>query len=156
MMTKVSISPADPASPAAHSMMAALWEEIQLRYGFEAPMPFSSEAFTGPRSGFWLAFVNDEPVGSIAISPLSDREAELDMMYVAPSARGTGIAHELLMQLETFAREKNFELIKLRTGTPQPEALRFYEKEGFRLTPVYGRWIGDDTALCLEKKLSRN
>ncbi len=153
MMTKVSISPADPASPAAHSMMTALWEEIQTRYDFKAPMPFTADVFTGPRSGFWLAFVNDEPVGSIAISPLNDQDAELDMMYVAPSARGTGIAHELLMQLETFAREKNFKLIKLRTGAPQPEALRFYDKEGFSSTPVYGKWIGDDTAQCLEKKL---
>lgn len=153
MMTKVSISPADPASPAANSIMAALWDEIQKRYGFEAPMPFSVAAFTGPRSQFWLAFINDQPVGSIAISPLSDTEAELDMMYVAPSARGTGIAHELLMHLEAFAREKNFELIKLRTGTPQPEAIRFYDKEGFSPTPVYGKWMGDDTALCLEKKL---
>jgi GNAT superfamily N-acetyltransferase len=153
MTNKTIIEKIDPASPAALQMMDALWEEIQTRYEFRAPNPFDPVSFTGPRAGFWVAFFNKELVGSIAISPLSGQEAELDIMYVAPSCRGTGLAHELLIVLEQFARENNFKLVKLRTGLPQPEALRFYEKEGFYQIPLFGRWIGDDTALCFEKKI---
>jgi GNAT superfamily N-acetyltransferase len=153
MTDNVTIEKVDPASGAARQMMDALWTEIQQRYAFEAPNPFTASAFSGQGAGFWVAFVNNEPAGSIAISPLQKKEAELDIMYVIPRARGTGLAHALLMALETFAREQRYTAVKLRCGIPQPEALRFYEKEGFYAIPLFGKWVGDETALCFEKKI---
>ena len=153
MSSKANIKKVDPGSPAARLMMDALWEEIQIRYDFESSNPFDPVSFSDNRAGFWVAFVNHEPSGSIAISPLTEQEAELDIMYVSPSVRCTGIAHELLAVLEQHARENKFNIIKLRCGEPQPEALRFYEKEGFYPIPSFGRWVGDHTALCFEKKL---
>ena len=99
-----------------------------------------------------IAFANNEPVGSIAIVPLSEHEAELDIMYVVPSFRGSGIAKELMTALE-HAKENEFTIIKLRAGAPQPEALRFYEKMGFTQITAFGKWVNDATAACFEKKL---
>jgi GNAT superfamily N-acetyltransferase len=147
------IKKADPASPEARAMMEALWEEIETRYGFKAPNPFDPVCFEGTGSGFWIAFADNEPVGSIAIAPLSEHEAELDIMYVAPFFRGSGIAKELMASLEQHAKENDLTIIKLRAGLPQPEALRFYEKMGFTRIPAFGKWINDSTAICFEKKI---
>ncbi len=152
-MIKVTIQKTDAHSNAAQKMMNALWEEIQFRYDFRAPCPFNAADFSDHNACFWIASVNDEPAGSIAITPLSATEAELDIMYVIPAARGTGLAHELLTTLEQFAKDKKMKVIKLRCGAPQPEALSFYKKEGFRPVAAFGRWTTDDTALCFEKEL---
>ncbi|WP_031466775.1 GNAT family N-acetyltransferase [Sciscionella sediminilitoris] len=133
----------------AVAMMDALWEEIQLRYGFRAPNPMPATRF----DGFWLAFGQQGPVGSIAMAPLTDAAAELDVMYVVPGQRGTGLAAELLAVAEGFAIRRGIGTLRLRTGEPQPESMRFYVKSGFRPIPRYGKWAGDESARCFEKEL---
>jgi putative acetyltransferase len=134
-------------------MARALWDEIQRRYGFTAEDPFDPTAFTGRVGAFWIATDDGRAVGSIALRQLSDTEGELDVMYVAPEHRGTGVAQALLAALEERARAVGMSVVRLRAGEPQPEALRFYAAAGFTPIPPFGRWIGDDTARCFEKSL---
>jgi putative acetyltransferase len=152
---KIMISACDPFSPPARAMSDALWDEIQSRYGFSAANPLDPAAFTGPVGGFWVATDTDtgDPVGSIALRPLSGLAAELDVMYVTPRHRGSGVARALLATLEEHARAAGVSVVRLRAGEPQPEALRFYIAAGFMPIPPFGRWIGDDTARCFEKTL---
>jgi len=147
------IAPTDPRSEHARTMSEALWVEIQQRYGFEAPNPMDLSAYVGPVGGFWVATVADRPVGSVALSPLDHPAAELDVMYVAPDHRGAGVAQALLAVLEQHARGAGVEVVRLRAGEPQPEALRFYAASGFVPIPSFGRWVHDDTARCFEKAL---
>jgi putative acetyltransferase len=136
-------------------MAAALWDEIQRRYGFTGLDPYDPDAFAGPVGGFWLATgpESDDPVGSIALTPLSDGAAELDVMYVTTGCRGSGVAQGLLAVLERHARAAGITVVRLRAGEPQPEALRFYLAAGFSPIAPFGRWVGDDTARCFEKAL---
>ena len=92
----VQIAACDPASSAARAMGEALWEEIQRRYGFTAPYPFDPADYAGPVGGFCIALLDDRPVGSVALAERADGDAELDVMYVAPDARGAGVAQALL------------------------------------------------------------
>jgi putative acetyltransferase len=136
-------------------MSDALWAEVQLRYGFTAPNPFDPADFTPPVGGFWVATDADfKPVGSIALTPLDPPAAELDVMYVSAEHRGTGVAQMLLAALEAHAHDAGIEVLRLRAGEPQPEALRFYTAAGFVPIPPFGKWVGDDTARCFEKSLS--
>ncbi|TGL60630.1 GNAT family N-acetyltransferase [Leptospira sarikeiensis] len=153
MKQKIKIKLEDPNSKSAVSMMNALWEEIQTRYGFQAPNPMKGEDFQGPKTGFWIAESEENPIGSIAIVPWNDSVAELDVMYVDPKFRGTGVASDLIISLENFAKENGFTSIRLRAGAPQPEALRFYEKHGYSRIDSFGRWASDETAWCYEKKI---
>lgn len=143
----------DPAGTAARTMAAALWSEIQERYGFAAPDPFDPADFSAEGAGFWVAFDGERPIGSIGLLPLDEDAAELDVMYVVPAVRGAGVAQRLLAQLERHAVATGFARIRLRAGSPQPEAVRFYEKCGFGRIPAFGKWVGDDTAWCFEKPL---
>jgi putative acetyltransferase len=140
-----------PDSAPAHAMLAALWDEIQQRYEFTAPNVMTPQSFSDPRGGFWVAFAGDRPVGSIGLMPFSEDIAELDGMYVAPDFRGLGVAQQLMSTVEAHARQHGFAAIRLRTGGPQPEAVRFYQKVGFERIPPFGKWVEDETAWCFEK-----
>lgn len=149
----IDIVAAEPDGPHAARMAAELWAEIQHRYGFSAADPFDPAGFGAPHGGFWVALDGAEPVGSIALSPLDDGQAELDVMYVAPSHRRRGVAQALLAALETHARTVGLTDVVLRAGDPQPEALAFYRAAGFSPTARFGRWVDDDTAMCFRKQL---
>jgi putative acetyltransferase len=148
------VAACDPASIEAQAMSDALWAEIQRRYRFTAPNPFDPADFAGPIGGFWVARVDGMPVGSIALTPLESPAAELDVVYVAPDHRRGGVAQALLAALEEHARTAGITVLRLRAGEPQPEALRFYRAAGFAPIEPFGRWVGDDTARCLEKPLA--
>lgn len=135
-------------------MGAALWVEIQRRYGFEAPYPIDHSQFRGPRGGFWIAVERGQPVGSIALSALDETRGELDVMFIAANHRRRGFAEALLRTLENHARQHGFSEILLRAGEPQPEAMSFYESNGFLPTEPFGHWVNDDTARCLRKPLT--
>ena len=144
-----------PTSAAARRMSDALWTEIQRRYGFAAPNPFDPDVFATERSGFWIAFDGDEPVGSIALAALDERRAELDAMYVVPARRRSGIAGALMAQVEAHARKNGTTQIVLRAGAPQPEALEFYRAAGFTPIERFGRWTDDNTAACFGKAVDK-
>ncbi len=57
-------------------------------------------------------------------------------MYVEPAVRGSGVATLVLRALEDAARARGVRRMLLETGTAQPEALRFYLREGYaRIEP---------------------
>jgi putative acetyltransferase len=72
---------------------------------------------------------------------------------VVPSSRGSGVATYLLRQLEQAARERGWTTIRLETGPGQPDAMRFYEREGYREIPLYGAYVGSDHSVCYERVL---
>ena len=93
-------------------------------------------------------------MGSIALAAASGSEvAELDLMYVAPEHRGTGLADALLNGVIESARQSGIRRIRLRAGSPQPEALRFYTRRGFEPIAPFGRWVDDPTARCFSLDL---
>lgn len=137
-------------------MSGALWAEIQERYGFTAPDPFDPAEVSSPRGGFWVARTCEDPqspVGSIALIPREGTTAELDVMHVADNCRRQGLAHALLDVVEEHARQTGTVEIVLRAGTPQPEALAFYQFAGYERIEPFGRWVSDETAVCFRKRL---
>lgn len=150
----VDVRPADPDGPPARRMRQALWAEIQARYRFCSADPFDPGLVEVAGGGFWIAVADGDAVGSIALLPFEDATAELDVMYVSPRHRRTGIADALLRTLEDHARSTATTEILLRAGAPQPEAIAFYHAAGFEPVERFGRWTRDDTAMCFRKALT--
>ena len=94
------------------------------------------------------------PLGCGALRQLDDTSAEIKRMYVEPQARGTGVATAVLRALEQAAADRGWTTVKLETGPAQPDAIRFYEREGYRPIPNYGDYIGFELSLCYERMLS--
>jgi putative acetyltransferase len=104
---------------------------------------------------FLIAFDDaGTPVGCGALRRLDDSSAEVKRMYVEPAARGTGVAKAVLRALEQAAVDRGWTTVRLETGTAQPDAIRFYEREGYRLIPNYGDYIGSEVSLCYERTLN--
>jgi GNAT superfamily N-acetyltransferase len=77
----------------------------------------------------WLA---EDGSGMVATRPLREDQAwEIGRMYVAKSARGTGLAQHLLATAEAHARAQGAARMVLWTDTRFEAAHAFYEKAGY-------------------------
>lgn len=100
-----------------------------------------------------VVYEHDKPVGCGAIKEYDARTMEIKRMYVAPESRKNGIATTILSELEMWTREFSSTKCILETGKRQPEAIRLYEKNGYRLIPNYGQYAGVENSLCFEKEI---
>ncbi|MDX6741104.1 GNAT family N-acetyltransferase [Actinocorallia sp. A-T 12471] len=80
-------------------------------------------------------------------------DLELKRMYIAPEARGTGVSKDLLAHVEDAARALGHRRVILQTGDRQPDAVRLYEREGYRHIPVFPPYAAITFSICMEKRL---
>lgn len=101
-----------------------------------------------------VAYENEVPMGCGAIRAFSPTAMEVKRMYTVPESRGKGIATEILLALEIWAKELGYEKCVLETGKRQPEAISLYLKNGYQIIPNYGQYVGIENSVCFEKILS--
>lgn len=92
------------------------------------------ESFYQNASGnFWMAFVNDELAGTIALLDIGNHQGALRKMFVKEKFRGKeyGVGLLLLKTLLNWSKEKGYKEIFLGTTEKFLAAHRFYEKNGF-------------------------
>ncbi|GLU53484.1 GNAT family N-acetyltransferase [Dyadobacter frigoris] len=102
-----------------------------------------------------VAFENNEPIGCGAMKEFMPDSMEMKRMYTAPLGRGKGIATAVLTELEKWAAELSYKKCVLETGKRQPEAIKLYEKNGYKNIPNYGQYIGIENSVCFEKELNK-
>jgi GNAT superfamily N-acetyltransferase len=102
---------------------------------------------------FLIAYVDGVPAGCGGLHLLDAGGFEIKRMYVTPARRGTGIAPAVLSGLEEWAREQSAAELVLETGTAQPDAMRFYEREGYALIENFGAYVGEPLSVCYSKAL---
>jgi GNAT superfamily N-acetyltransferase len=124
-----------PSTDAA-ILTAGLDKELAARYPGIPPRPFSlTNAQISSGNGIFLvAKLGLESVGCGALQRIDTNTGEIRCMYVKPSARGHGVGHCLLDELEGYARKGGLGLLILATGIRQPEAIQLYERCGFTRT----------------------
>ena len=124
----------DAASPPASDLLEAMILELVPLYGrIDVPGAPSATAadFAPPGGTFLVGYEDGEPICCGGVKDLGDGAAEIKRMYVVPSARGRGVAKELLVALEDAARELGHERVRLDTGPKQPHAERMYRHAGY-------------------------
>jgi putative acetyltransferase len=82
------------------------------------------------------------------------RYGELKRMYVQPASRGAGLAARLLAALEREAAGAGCTRMALETGPSQPEALRLYERHGYRRCGPYGDYPDDPWSVFMARELA--
>ncbi|WP_299764844.1 GNAT family N-acetyltransferase [uncultured Dokdonia sp.] len=100
-----------------------------------------------------VLYHESEAVGCGAIKTYDATTVEVKRMYVMPSQRGKGLATQLLLQLEIWAKELDYTKCVLETGIRQPEAIALYKKNGYVQISNYGQYIGIENSVCFEKLL---
>ena len=63
-------------------------------------------------------------------------ELTIDGIAVAPDSRGQGVGTDLLLELVKFARNKQYESIRLGVSDINTGALKLYQRHGFVETGV--------------------
>ncbi|MFK7903892.1 MAG: GNAT family N-acetyltransferase [Chitinophagales bacterium] len=100
-----------------------------------------------------IAYQNGTPVACGAFKEYDENTVEIKRMFLLENLRGSGIAYEVINELEYWAAELNYTHAILETGIKQPEAIRFYVKCGYCRIDNYGQYIGVNNSLCLKKKI---
>src|SRR5262245_32600816 len=80
----------------------------------------------------WIAEDGDRLVGSIALVDAEPGIGQLRWFLVVPEARGTGLGGRLLEEALAYARERGLTRIYLWSFATLSDALRLYERAGFR------------------------
>jgi putative acetyltransferase len=133
-------------------LRAAQQAELALRYGRldsePGPKPSGDDI-----SVFFVAYDGTEAIGCGGLRTLDERHGEIKRMYVVPERRGTGVARAILRHLEVEAGARGWDRLVLETGDEQPDAMRFYEREGYTAIPAFGYYADSDLSRCYEKRL---
>ena len=134
-------------------LQPADWEryrELRLRSLREDPDAFwnTSEEEVGLKEEDWrkrllenptyVAVLGGEDVGAATGCPHYDRDgaAALVGMWVAPLARGRGLACALIEEVIAWAREEGFPHLFLDVADENAAAIKLYERMGFAPTGV--------------------
>ena len=100
-----------------------------------------------------IAYENDRPISCGAIREYSSTTTEVKRMYTLPESRSKGIATKVLNELEKWASELSYQKCILETGWRQPDAIRLYEKNGYKRISNYGKYAGIENSVCFEKEI---
>ncbi|WP_162427153.1 GNAT family N-acetyltransferase [Pontibacter pudoricolor] len=101
-----------------------------------------------------VAYKDGVAAGCGAIKPYTKTIAEVKRMFVHPDFRRQGIAKQVLIALENWAKELNYSSTILETGMKQAEAIDLYKNSGYTVIPNYGQYAGVENSVCMKKQLS--
>lgn len=95
--------------------------------------------YVEPGSGIWLAYLNGQAVGCVCLRPLPIVEgaSECKRLYVRPEARGHGLAHRLMDDLEAYAKASGYGWVYLDTHDGLPAAIALYDGRDYERCERY-------------------
>ncbi len=109
--------------------------ELAARFegGFKASADASAavDGLSPPSGCFLLARLNGSPVGCGGLKRLDDATGEIKRVWVAPAARGVGLAGRIVTRLEAIARERGFARLRLDTNQALTQARAMYANRGY-------------------------
>jgi Acetyltransferases len=94
---------------------------------------------------------NGKAIGCGAFRSMDETTAELKRMYAKD--KGMGIGNKILSYLEHQAHDMGYKTLCLETRIVNANAISFYERNGYRKIPNYGKYIGRSNSVCFEKNL---
>lgn len=143
-----------PDSDDGRRLIQRLDEDLLQRYPAIAIHGLHPQDVADPNLTFLVASVDSQAVGCGALRSLEPGVGEVKRMFVLPEFRGRGIARQILMALESAAREHGYSTLRLETGTRQPEAIGLYRSAGYGEIPCFGEYADDQFSVCFEKRLT--
>ena len=125
----------DPRAQVARHCLGQYYGELARRFerGFDVRLSADPDAETmvRPRGAFLVAFSDDMPIGCVGLKGTCAEYGEVKRLWVAPAARGLGLAKRLMDRTEAIARELKMPALRLDTNKALPEAIAMYRKSGW-------------------------
>ncbi len=116
------------------------WLGLDLCFqGFEEELRSLPGKYAPPDGRLYIAMVDGEPAGSIAMRKLEDGICEMKRLYLRQNARGRGLGNAMIERLIADARATGYGRMRLDTyPAKMGKAVGLYESHGFRpIGPYY-------------------
>lgn len=138
---RISIEEADPRGDDSRYSLGEYYAELARRFerGFDVSLSRDPDAndMIRPRGVFLLAMSDGLPLGCLGLKGWGDGNAEIKRLWVAPAARGLGIAKRLMTASEDAARDLGIAVLRLDTNSALPEAEKLYRSSGWAEIPRF-------------------
>jgi GNAT superfamily N-acetyltransferase len=149
------VEPVHPLDPIAVRLLDQLSGTLSGITGNSGRSSFDAADVEGYGASFVLAYdARGNALGCGAYRPLGDGVAELKRMFAIPGSKGVGSA--ILDHLETGAKADGYREVWLETRLVNSRAVQFYERNGYRRIPNFGKYVGRPEAVCFAKNLGRD
>ena len=138
--TSIHITEEPYDGPAARVLVPDYVAEIRAMYPDWTPdvPPRLTPEDVEPPAGRWVvAYRRAKPVGCAALKRLDEHTAEIKRVYVAPEARGTGVARAILERLEQIAQDVGYTRLRMDTGARQPGSVALFNSSGYEQIADY-------------------
>ncbi|MBX4957269.1 bifunctional helix-turn-helix transcriptional regulator/GNAT family N-acetyltransferase [Rhizobium lentis] len=125
----------DPRHDDAAYCLNEYYGELARRFekGFDVSLSHDPDAkdMIRPHGAFLVAMSDGLPIGCVGLKGSGGDVAEIKRLWVAPSARGLGLAKRLMTAAETIAHELSVRLLRLDTNSALSEAQQLYRGTGW-------------------------
>jgi putative acetyltransferase len=151
----IAVTREDPRKADVTALIRDLDAMFHVLYPAESNHLVDIETLASDDIHFFVARRSGEALGCGALWHRDPAYAEIKRIYVKPEARGLKLSKLILERLEQDAREHGLALVKLETGTLQPEALGLFARAGFVRCGAYADYPPDDPySVFMEKRLA--
>ncbi|CAN1545178.1 WecD Histone acetyltransferase HPA2 and related acetyltransferases [Flavobacteriaceae bacterium] len=102
-----------------------------------------------------VIYLDEKPVACGCFKKYDKNTIEIKRMFVAPEARGLGLAQRILQELEQWSLELGYSISILETLYKQQEAISLYQKVGYEIVDNYEPYVGLENSICMRKQIVR-
>lgn len=148
---QVSLVETDPGSAVARDCLRAYYAELNTRFdrGFDVRSSLDPEedSLRPPKGCFLVARAQTRALGCVALKGNGTETGEIKRLWVAPHARGLGLARRLMQAAEARARTLGMTRLRLDTNRNLDEAIALYRAKGwtevaaFNTEPYAHHWF---------------
>lgn len=132
---RIVLQTVDSNTPEALYCLDQYYVELGHRFatGYDVSLAAApdAKAMSAPLGAFILAMSDDLPIGCVGLKGNGTEIAEIKRLWVAPAARGFGLARRLMQAAEDAARALAITTLRLDTNSALPEALALYQSSGW-------------------------
>ena len=136
----ITLRVADPDDAAAIACLDAYFALLAQTFpaDFDRSLPLQDAAdFRPPQGAFFVAEAGKHPLGCVSLRHRVPGLAEVKRLWVAPTARGLGLARRLMAAVEDHARQAGYGRLCLDTNAALTAAISFYQVQGWAPIPAY-------------------
>ena len=132
---QIVIEETDYASDIADVCLKAFASELGARLGITFDLKKAGDPdlsqMKHPHGTFVVARLGDMPIGCVGVKGNGTDTAEIKRLWIAPAARGFGLARRLMSTAEDAARNLGIDVLRLDTNSALSEAVALYHATGW-------------------------
>ena len=126
----------DPDAAEALSLLAAYSRFLTVTMLDDAPNPIplplpDAAAYRPPAGAVLVAYTSGQPIACVCLHTLSPGLGEVKRLYIAPQARGQGLARQMMRAIEDRARTLGMTRLNLDTNAALTTAIALYRATGW-------------------------